>query len=153
MDRCLLTASVAGMIPASHSAEQVRPAVISHLPTEEDLLLITLDYRDDVGSFSIATKRAKTTSVDIEFYTIGNGIGARKKGGKVGSRSTAGGVMVLNVRRYTGFHRARYKKSSASLSWPHRTAPWAKRATRACFPPRNSASRQRREHPRRHNRR
>lgn len=78
MDRCLLTASVAGMILASHSAEQVRPAVISHLPTEEDLLLITLDYRDDVGSFSIATKRAKTTNVDIEFYTIGNGIGARE---------------------------------------------------------------------------
>jgi dihydroxyacetone kinase len=80
------------------------------------LLIITVDYRDDVGSFSIATKRAKTTSVDIEFYTIGNGIGARKKSGKVGSRSTAGGVMVQNVRRYTGFHRARYKKSSALLS-------------------------------------
>lgn len=73
------------MIFASYSAEQVRRAVISHLPTEKGLLVITVNYRGDVGNFSIATKKAKTTGVDIEFYTIGNdiGVGERKGRGRV----------------------------------------------------------------------
>lgn len=92
----LLTASVAGTIFASPSAEQVRRAVATRVPTEKGVLVITMNYTGDVLNFGMAAEKARAAGVATEFYAIGDDVGVgRKKGGKVGRRGIGGGIMVL----------------------------------------------------------
>jgi triose/dihydroxyacetone kinase / FAD-AMP lyase (cyclizing) len=92
----LLTAGVAGTIFASPSAEQVRRAVLTRVPTEKGVLVITMNYTGDVLNFGMAAEKAKAGGVKTEFYTIGDDVGVgRAKGGKVGRRGIGGGIMVL----------------------------------------------------------
>lgn len=94
----LLTASVAGTIFASPSAEQVRRAVLTRVPTEKGVLVITMNYTGDVLSFGMAAEKAKAGGVSTEFYAIGDDVGVgRAKGGKVGRRGIGGGILVLKM--------------------------------------------------------
>lgn len=92
----LLTASVAGTIFASPSAEQVRRAVLTRVPTEKGVLVITMNYTGDVLNFGMAAEKAKAGGVATEFHAIDDDVGVgRLKGGKVGRRGVGGGIMVL----------------------------------------------------------
>ena len=92
----LLTASVAGTIFASPSAEQVRRAVLTRVPTDKGVLVITMNYTGDVLNFGMAAEKAKAGGVDTEFFAIGDDAGVgRSKGGKVGRRGIGGGILVL----------------------------------------------------------
>ena len=94
----LLTASVAGTIFASPSAEQVHRAVATRVPTEKGVLVITMNYTGDVLNFGMAAEKAKAAGVSTEFHAIGDDVGVgRKKGGKVGRRGIGGGIMVLKT--------------------------------------------------------
>jgi triose/dihydroxyacetone kinase / FAD-AMP lyase (cyclizing) len=94
----LLTAGVAGTIFASPSAEQVRRAVLTRVPTEKGVLVITMNYTGDVLNFGMAAEKAKAGGVKTEFYAIGDDVGVgRAKGGKVGRRGIGGGIMVLKA--------------------------------------------------------
>jgi triose/dihydroxyacetone kinase / FAD-AMP lyase (cyclizing) len=94
----LLTAGVAGTIFASPSAEQVRRAVLTRVPTERGVLVITMNYTGDVLNFGMAAEKAKAGGVKTEFFAIGDDVGVgRAKGGKVGRRGVAGGIMVLKI--------------------------------------------------------
>lgn len=94
----LLTASVAGTIFASPSAEQVRRAILTRVPTAKGVLVITMNYTGDVLNFGMAVEKAKAAGVKAEFFAIGDDVGVgRKKGGKVGRRGIAGGVLVLKM--------------------------------------------------------
>ncbi|KAJ9651481.1 dihydroxyacetone kinase Dak1 [Neophaeococcomyces mojaviensis] len=94
----LLTASVAGTIFASPSAEQVRRAVLTRVPTEKGVLVITMNYTGDVLNFGMAAEKAKAGGVATEFYAIGDDVGVgRAKGGKVGRRGIGGGILVLKI--------------------------------------------------------
>jgi len=92
----LLTAGVAGSIFASPSAEQVRRAILTRVPTEKGVLVITMNYTGDVLNFGMAAEKAKAAGIDTEFFTIGDDVGVgREKGGKVGRRGIGGGILVL----------------------------------------------------------
>lgn len=94
----LLTASVAGTIFASPSAEQVRRAVLTRVPTEKGVLVITMNYTGDVLNFGMAAEKAKAGGVSTEFYAIGDDVGVgRAKGGKVGRRGIGGGILLLKI--------------------------------------------------------
>jgi len=94
----LLTASVAGTIFASPSAEQVRRALLTRVPTEKGVLVITMNYTGDVLNFGMAAEKAKAGGVATEFFAIGDDVGVgRTKGGKVGRRGIGGGIMVLKT--------------------------------------------------------
>lgn len=93
-----LTASVAGTIFASPSAEQVRRAVLTRVPTEKGVLVITMNYTGDVLNFGMAAEKAKAGGVATEFYAIGDDVGVgRAKGGKVGRRGIGGGILLLKI--------------------------------------------------------
>jgi len=92
----LLTASVAGTIFASPSAEQVRRALLTRIPTEKGVLVITMNYTGDVLNFGVAAEKAKAGGVPTEFFAVGDDVGVgRAKGGKVGRRGIGGVIMVL----------------------------------------------------------
>ncbi|KAK5060142.1 hypothetical protein LTR84_010026 [Exophiala bonariae] len=92
----LLTAGVAGSIFASPSAEQVRRAILTRVPTEKGVFVITMNYTGDVLNFGMAAEKAKATGIDTEFFAIGDDVGVgREKGGKVGRRGIGGGILVL----------------------------------------------------------
>ena len=94
----ILTASVAGTIFASPSAEQVRRAVLTRVPTDAGVLVITMNYTGDVLNFGMAAEKAKAGGVKTEFFAIGDDVGVgRAKGGKVGRRGIGGGIMVLKA--------------------------------------------------------
>ena len=87
---------MAGTIFASPSAEQVRRAVLTRVPTEKGVLVITMNYTGDVLNFGMAAEKAKAGGVKTEFFAIGDDVGVgRAKGGKVGRRGIGGGIMVL----------------------------------------------------------
>ena len=93
-----LTASVAGTIFASPSAEQVRRAVLTRVSTEKGVLVITMNYTGDVLNFGMAAEKAKAGGVSTEFYAIGDDVGVgREKGGKVGRRGIGGGIILLKI--------------------------------------------------------
>lgn len=93
-----LTASVAGTIFASPSAEQVRRAVLTRVPTEKGVLVITMNYTGDVLNFGMAAEKAKAGGVATEFYAIGDDVGVgRAKSGKVGRRGIGGGILLLKM--------------------------------------------------------
>lgn len=94
----LLTASVAGTIFASPSAEQVRRAILTRVPTEKGVLVITMNYTGDVLNFGMATEKAKAAGIQTEFFAIADDVGVgREKGGKVGRRGIGGGILVLKM--------------------------------------------------------
>lgn len=96
--RGLITASVAGTIFASPSAEQVRRAVMHYVPHEAGVLVITMNYTGDVLNFGMAAEKARSEGVNVGFFAIGDDVGVgREKGGKVGRRGIGGGVLVLKI--------------------------------------------------------
>ncbi|PGH11863.1 dihydroxyacetone kinase [Polytolypa hystricis UAMH7299] len=94
----ILTASVAGTIFASPSAEQVRRAVMERVETSKGVLVITMNYTGDVLNFGMAAEKAKAAGIDTEFFAIADDVGVgRAKGGKVGRRGIGGGIFVLKI--------------------------------------------------------
>ncbi|RMZ88685.1 hypothetical protein DV736_g4076, partial [Chaetothyriales sp. CBS 134916] len=94
----MLTAGVAGTIFASPSAEQVRRAMLSRVPTEKGVLVVTMSYTGDMLNFGMAVEKARASGVKTEFLAIGDDVGVgRAKGGKVGRRGIAGSVLVLKT--------------------------------------------------------
>ncbi|OAL33258.1 dihydroxyacetone kinase [Fonsecaea nubica] len=93
-----VTAAVAGTIFASPSAEQVRRAALTRVPTEKGVAIVTFNYTGDVLNFGMAAEKAKAAGVDTEFYAIGDDVGVgRAKGGKVGRRGIGGSILVLKI--------------------------------------------------------
>ncbi|EXJ94254.1 dihydroxyacetone kinase [Capronia coronata CBS 617.96] len=93
-----LTAAVAGTIFASPSAEAVRRAVLSRVPTDKGVAVITFSYTGDILNFGMAAEKAKAAGVDTEFYAIGDDVGVgRAKSGKVGRRGIGGSILVLKI--------------------------------------------------------
>lgn len=79
-----LTAGVAGTIFASPNTLQVQRAIMSRVPTEKGVLVITFNYTGDVLNFGLAAEKAKAAGVETEFFAIGDDVGVgREKGGKV----------------------------------------------------------------------
>ena len=98
MGKGFVTAAVAGTIFASPSAEQVRRAALTRVPTEKGVAIVTFNYTGDVLNFGMAAEKAKAAGVDTEFYAIGDDVGVgREKGGKVGRRGIGGSILVLKI--------------------------------------------------------
>lgn len=94
----LLDASVAGTIFASPSAEQIRKAATDCVDTERGILVIPMNYTGDVLNFGMAAEKARAAGVKTEFFAINDDVGVgRKKGGKVGRRGIAGGILILKL--------------------------------------------------------
>ncbi|RMD45119.1 hypothetical protein DV735_g60, partial [Chaetothyriales sp. CBS 134920] len=94
----MLTAGVAGSIFASPSAEQVRRAVLSRVPTERGVMVVTMNYTGDVLNFGMAVEKAKASGVQAEFLALCDDVGVgRAKSGKVGRRGIAGSVLVMKM--------------------------------------------------------
>ncbi|KAJ9656814.1 dihydroxyacetone kinase Dak1 [Neophaeococcomyces mojaviensis] len=94
----LLSASVAGTIFASPSAEQVRRAVLSRVPKDKGVLVLTMQYTGDVLNFGIAAERAKASGIATKFLAIGDDVGVgRAKGRKVGRRGIAGTTLIVKI--------------------------------------------------------
>ncbi|KAN0096893.1 dihydroxyacetone kinase [Hyaloscypha variabilis] len=94
----LLTAAVAGTIFASPSAEQVRRAILTRVPLEKGVLVITMNYTGDVLNFGMATEKARASGIAAEFYAVGDDVGVgRKKGGRVGRRGIGGTILLLKM--------------------------------------------------------
>ncbi|GAD95196.1 dihydroxyacetone kinase [Paecilomyces variotii No. 5] len=94
----MLTASVAGSIFASPSAEQVRRAAMERVATDKGVLVIMNNYTGDVLNFGIAVEKAKAAGIKTEFFPMGDDVGVgRKKSGKVGRRGIAGGILILKI--------------------------------------------------------
>ncbi|PGH04576.1 dihydroxyacetone kinase [Blastomyces parvus] len=94
----LLTASVAGTIFASPSAEQVRTAVMERIETSKGVFIISMNYTGDVMNFGMAAEKAKAAGIKTEFFAVGDDVGVgRAKGGKVGRRGIGGGILVLKI--------------------------------------------------------
>ncbi|KAK4943056.1 dihydroxyacetone kinase Dak1 [Elasticomyces elasticus] len=93
-----LTAGVAGTIFASPNTLQVQRAIMSRVPTEKGVLVITFNYTGDVLNFGLAAEKAKAAGVETEFFAIGDDVGVgREKGGKVGRRGIGGSILVLKI--------------------------------------------------------
>lgn len=94
----LLTASVCGTIFASPSAEQIRQALLTRVPVEKGVLVLTMNYTGDVLNFGIATEKAKSCGVPTRFLVVGDDVGVgRVKAGKVGRRGIAGTTLVVKI--------------------------------------------------------
>ncbi|EON64132.1 dihydroxyacetone kinase [Coniosporium apollinis CBS 100218] len=93
-----LTASVAGTIFASPSAEQVRRAILQRVDGAKGVLVIVMNYTGDVLNFGMGVEKAKAGGLETEMLVVGDDVGVgRKQGGKVGRRGIAGTVLVLKV--------------------------------------------------------
>lgn len=98
MGKGLLDASVAGTIFASPSAEQIRKAATDCVETDKGVLVIPMNYTGDVLNFGMAAEKARAAGVKTEFFAINDDVGVgRKKGGKVGRRGMAGGILILKI--------------------------------------------------------
>ncbi|KAL1875599.1 dihydroxyacetone kinase Dak1 [Paecilomyces lecythidis] len=94
----MLTASVAGTIFASPSAEQVRRAAMERVATDKGVLIIMNNYTGDVLNFGMAVEKAKAAGIKTEFFPMADDVGVgRKKSGKVGRRGIAGGILILKI--------------------------------------------------------
>ncbi|KAM5467423.1 dihydroxyacetone kinase Dak1 [Microsporum audouinii] len=94
----MLTASVAGTIFASPSAEQVRRALLQRVDGSKGVLVIVMNYTGDVLNFGLAAEKGNAAGIKTEFFAISDDVGVgRGKGGKVGRRGIGGGVMVLKI--------------------------------------------------------
>jgi dihydroxyacetone kinase len=94
----LLDASIAGTIFASPSAEQIRKGVMDYIDNEDGVLIIPMNYTGDVLNFGMATEKARAAGIQTEFFAINDDAGVgKKKGGKVGRRGIAGGILILKM--------------------------------------------------------
>lgn len=94
----LLDASVAGTIFASPAAEQIRKAATDCVETAEGVFIIPMNYTGDVLNFGMAAEKARAAGIKTEFFAINDDVGVgRKKGGKVGRRGIAGGILILKA--------------------------------------------------------
>ena len=76
----------------------MRRAIATRVPHEKGVFVITMNYTGDVLNFGMAAEKAKAEGVPTEFYAIADDVGVgRKKGGKVGRRGIAGGILVLKM--------------------------------------------------------
>ncbi|KAJ5433001.1 Dihydroxyacetone kinase 1 [Penicillium daleae] len=91
-------ASVAGTIFASPSAEQIRRAAIDRVATDAGVLILPNNYTGDVLNFGMAAEKCRAAGIRTEFFAINDDVGVgREKGGKVGRRGIAGGVLILKM--------------------------------------------------------
>lgn len=94
----LLSASVAGTIFASPSAEQVRIGVMSRVDTQQGVLVIVMNYTGDIMNFGMAVEKARAAGIKVEMVVVGDDVGVgRAKAGKVGRRGIAGTCLVLKI--------------------------------------------------------
>lgn len=94
----LLDASVAGTIFASPSAEQIREGAMNCVDNDKGVFIIPMNYTGDVLNFGMATEKARAAGVQTEFFAANDDVGVgRKKGGKVGRRGIAGGILILKL--------------------------------------------------------
>ncbi|KAB5575637.1 Dak1 domain-containing protein [Coniochaeta sp. 2T2.1] len=101
----LLSASVAGTIFASPSAEQVRRAIMGRVDNNETdnkgdggVLVTVMNYTGDVLNFGTAVEKARAAGVNVEMVVVGDDVGVgRAKAGKVGRRGIAGTVLVHKI--------------------------------------------------------
>jgi dihydroxyacetone kinase len=57
-----------------------------------------MNYTGDVLHFGMAAEKTKAAGRPAEFYAIGDDVGVgRKRGGKVGRRGLAGGILVMKI--------------------------------------------------------
>lgn len=96
--RGLLSASVAGTIFASPSAEQITTGIVSRVDTSKGVLCIIMNYTGDVLNFGMAVEKAKSAGVNVDMVVVGDDVGVgRAKAGKVGRRGIAGTVLVVKI--------------------------------------------------------
>ncbi|OBT51560.1 dihydroxyacetone kinase [Pseudogymnoascus sp. 24MN13] len=94
----LLTASVAGTIFASPSAEQISAGIVTRVDTDKGVLAIVKNYTGDVLNFETAVEKAKSAGVKVDMVVVGDDVGVgRAKAGKVGRRGIAGTVLVVKI--------------------------------------------------------
>ncbi|KFY54021.1 hypothetical protein V496_07345 [Pseudogymnoascus sp. VKM F-4515 (FW-2607)] len=94
----LLSASVAGTIFASPSAEQISAGIVSRVDTGKGVLAIIMNYTGDVLNFGMAVEKAKSAGVKVDMVVVGDDVGVgRAKAGKVGRRGIAGTVLVVKI--------------------------------------------------------
>lgn len=65
----LLTASVAGTIFASPSAEQVRRCITSRVSRDAGVLVIVMNYTGDVLNFGMAIEKAKAGGSELDLVS------------------------------------------------------------------------------------
>jgi dihydroxyacetone kinase len=94
----LLSASVAGTIFASPSAEQIRRAIMSRVDAQKGILVTVMNYTGDVLNFGMGVEKAKAAGMKVEMLVVGDDVGVgRAKAGKVGRRGIAGTVLVHKI--------------------------------------------------------
>lgn len=94
----LLSASVAGTIFASPSAEQIRKAIMSRVDGERGILVTVMNYTGDVLNFGMGVEKAKAAGRKVEMLVVGDDVGVgRAAAGKVGRRGVAGTVLVHKI--------------------------------------------------------
>lgn len=65
---------------------------------DKGVLIIPMNYTGDVLNFGMATEKARAAGIQTEFYAANDDAGVgKKKGGKVGRRGIAGGILVLKL--------------------------------------------------------
>lgn len=96
--RGLLSASVAGTIFASPSAEQIRRAIMGRVDTSNGILVTVMNYTGDVLNFGMAVEKTRASGLKVEMLVVGDDVGVgRQRGGKVGRRGIAGTVLVHKI--------------------------------------------------------
>ena len=96
--RGLLTASVAGTIFASPSAEQIRTCLASRIPNTAPILVIVMNYTGDVLNFGMGVEKTRSMGRKVEMVVVGDDVSVgRAKSGKVGRRGIAGVVLVVKA--------------------------------------------------------
>ncbi|KAI6711445.1 dihydroxyacetone kinase [Diplocarpon mali] len=94
----LLSASVAGTIFASPSADQIRKAIMSRVDGEKGILVTVMNYTGDVLNFGMGVEKAKAAGLKVEMLVVGDDVGVgRAAAGKVGRRGIAGTVLVHKI--------------------------------------------------------
>lgn len=94
----LLSASVAGTIFASPSAEQIRKAIMSRVDSERGILVTVMNYTGDVLNFGMGVEKAKAAGLNVDMVVVGDDVGVgRASAGKVGRRGIAGTVLVHKI--------------------------------------------------------
>ena len=65
---------------------------------DKGVLIIPMNYTGDVLNFGMATEKARAAGIQTEFFAANDDAGVgKKKGGKVGRRGIAGGILVLKM--------------------------------------------------------
>ncbi|OAA68753.1 dihydroxyacetone kinase [Niveomyces insectorum RCEF 264] len=70
----LLTASVAGTIFASPSAEQIRTAISGRVPHDAGVLVTVMNYTGDVLNFGMAVEKARAAGVPVEMVVVADDV-------------------------------------------------------------------------------